>query len=160
MDIFEFALQMERDGRQYYLDLASRTNIKGLKSILTMLAEDESKHEKIIEQSRQGSCALSETTVLDDAKNVFEQMKEFGGVVDLNGDEEKLYRHAMELEQKSISFYLDRADQEDMPQQKQLYMTLAEEEKKHYHLLESLVDFVNQPKTWLENAEFTHLEDY
>lgn len=160
MDIFEFAIQMERDGRQYYLDLASKTTHQGLANILTMLADDEQKHEEIIAQSQSGSCGMSETTVLETAKNVFQQMKEFGQSVDLTGDEAALYQHAMGLEQKSISFYMDRADQEEQPQQKQLFETLAGEEKKHFRLLEGLVDFVKQPDMWLENAEFTHLTEY
>ncbi len=160
MDIFEFAIQMERDGRQYYLDLASQTSHKGLQTILSMLADDEQKHEQIITQSRTGSCGMSETTVLETAKNVFQQMKEFGESVDLSGNEAAMYQHAMELEQKSISFYQDRADQEEQPQQKQLLNVLADEEKKHYHLLEGLVDFVTEPDRWLEDAEFVHLTDY
>ncbi len=160
MDIFEFAIQMERDGRQYYLDLASKTSHSGLQTIFTMLADDELKHEQAIEQSRSGNCGMTETAVLESAKNVFQQAVEFGEKIDLSGDEEALYRHAMELEQKSISFYLDRVEAEEQPQQKQLFVVLAEEEKKHYRLLEGLVDFVNQPNTWLEDAEFTHLTDY
>ena len=160
MDIFEFAIQMERDGRQYYLDLASHTSHKGLRNILIMLADDEQKHEQIIAQSRTGNCGMSETTVLETAKNVFQQMKEFGESPDLTGNEAAMYQHAMELEQKSISFYLDRADEEEAPQQKQLLNILADEEKKHYRLLEGLVDFVTQPDRWLEDAEFTHLTDY
>ncbi|MHC4551747.1 MAG: ferritin-like domain-containing protein [Planctomycetota bacterium] len=160
MDIFEFAINMERDGRQYYLDLVSKTSHAGLQNIFRMLAEDEHKHEQIIAQSKSGNCGMAETTVLETAKNVFQQARELGQTVDLSGDEAALYRHAMELEQKSISFYLDRAEQEDQPQQKQLFETLADEEKKHYRLLEGLVDFVTQPDTWLEDAEFTHLTDY
>jgi rubrerythrin len=160
MDIFEFAINMERDGRDYYLDLAAKTSHTGLQNILTTLADDERKHEQIIDQSRKGNCGMAETGVLETAKNVFQQMRQFGETVDLSGDEAALYEHAMELEQKSISFYLDRADEESLPQQQQLFKLLAEEEQKHYRLLENLVEFVNQPKVWLENAEFTHLTEY
>lgn len=160
MDIFEFAIQMEQDGRQYYLDLASKTSHSGLQAVFQTLADDEFKHAKAIDQSRTGNCGMSETAVLESAKNVFQQAVEFGETIDLSGNEAELYRHAMELEQKSISFYLDRADTEEQAQPKQLFLALAEEEKKHYRLLEGLVDFVNQPNVWLENAEFTHLTDY
>ena len=27
-------------------------------------------------------------------------------------------------------------------------------------LLENMLDFISRPQTWLENAEFNHLEDY
>lgn len=160
MDIFDFAIQMEQDGRQYYLDLAGQTAHQGLQTILTTLADDEQKHARMIDQSRTGYCGVSETTVLATARNVFQQAREFGEAVDLSGNEAAMYRHAMELEQKSISFYLDRADQQDQPELKQLLKGLADEERKHYRLLEGLVDFVTQPDRWLEDAEFTHLTEY
>ena len=69
-------------------------------------------------------------------------------------------RKAIELEQRSVSFYLDRADQVETPEQQALFKQLAEEEKKHLRLLDCLLDFVASPKTWLEDAEFNRLDEY
>lgn len=160
MDIFEFAIQMEADGQKYYLDLASRTNHTALKNILTLLADDEVKHQLAIEDLRITNCEMTETRILDSAKNVFRQMRDFGGVFDLSGDEEQYYKQAMEMELKSQSFYLDKADQVATPEQKELFERLAEEEKKHYHLLSNLVDYAAAPNNWLADAEFEHLEEY
>ena len=41
-----------------------------------------------------------------------------------------------------------------------LFEGLAEEERKHYFLLDNVIDFLFQPQSWLENAEFVHLNDY
>jgi rubrerythrin len=160
MDIFEFAIQMECDGQDYYRQLASKTTHNGIKKILIMLAEDELKHQQALEKARDTSSIMPETAVLTNAKNVFRQMKDFGGDIDLSGDEEPLYRHAMDLELKSRSFYRDKADQVQTPEQKDLFLKLAEEEKKHYHLLSDLIDFFTAPKTWLADAEFEHLDEY
>lgn len=159
MDIFEFAIQMECDGEQFYRDLASKTPHKGLQTILLLLAEDEKKHAGVIAAMQTEAPAMEPTAVLDNAKNVFVQMKAFGGRIDLSGDEPALYAEAMVLEQRSVSFYLDRADEVKQADQKALFQRLAEEEKKHYRLLEELAELVKKPKTWLENAEFSHLLD-
>ncbi len=159
MDIFEFAMQMEREGEQFYLELASKTPHKGLETILLLLAEDEKKHTRVIAAMQDETPPMEPTAVLDKAKNVFAQMKAFGGRIDLAGDEPTLYAEAMVLEQRSVSFYLDRADEVKNDDQKTLFKRLAEEEKKHYRLLEELAEFVKKPKTWLENAEFSHLLD-
>lgn len=159
MDIFDFAIQMEKEGQELYLDIASQTNHTGLKNILKMLADDEVKHQLAIEKIRNESCTMPETGILDSAKNVFRQMKDFGGSFDLTGDEGKLYMQAMELELKSRSFYLDRADQAETSEQQALFEMLANEEDKHYHLLSNLVDFVQAPKTWLADAEFERIGD-
>ncbi len=160
MDIFEFAIQMERDGQQYYHELASKTTHPGMKDILNVLAADELGHQHVIEQIRAGSDIVAETEVLAKAKNVFQQMKDFGGEIDLSGDEESLYRQAIELEQRSVSFYLDRADQVETPEQRALFKRLAEEEKKHCYLLGCLLDFVASPRIWLDDAEFDRLDEY
>lgn len=160
MDIFEFAIQMERDGQDFYQKLASQTTHAGIKSILTMLANDEAKHQTAIETVQTTSCIMSETEVLNNAKNVFQQMNNSGGAYDLSGDEQALYHHAIDLELKSQNFYEEKADQVQKPEQKDLFLKLAEEEKKHYHLLDNLIDFFNAPKTWMADAEFEHLDEY
>ena len=124
------------------------------------LAEDEKKHARIIGEIQSQMPEMQETTILDSAKNVFQQMKDFGGELDLTGDEEKMYREAMVMEQRSVDFYLDRAEQIKNPDQKELFRQLAKEEKKHYRLLENVADFVARPKTYLANAEFSNLEEF
>ena len=160
MDIYEFAIQMEYEGQVYYQELAEKTSNTGLKNILNMLADDEIKHQQAIEQIRTTTCAMSDSAVLDKVKNIFREMKESGGNVNLSGDEEKLYQHAMDLEQKSQSFYQEKAEEVETPEQKALFSKLAEEERKHYQIMSNLVDFVAAPKTWLEDARFSHLDEY
>ncbi len=160
MDIFTFAIQMEKDGEMFYRELAEKVHENGAKTILNMLAADEEKHANAIERIRSRTSTMEETEILDKAKNIFVQMKEFGGEFEFDHDHEALYRQAMDMEQKSIDFYLDRADQVKGAGQKVLFEQLAQEEKDHLRLLSGLADFVNRPKTWLENAEFNHLEDY
>ena len=160
MEILEFAIQMEKDGHQYYHELASKTTHPGIKGVLEKLAAEELEHQHAIEKVQKGSASIAESKVLDKAKNVFQQMKDFGEEFDLSGDEESLYSQAMDLEQKSVSFYLDRAEQMENAKQKVLFEKLAEEEKKHYHLMSNLVDFVASPKTWLETARFSRLDEY
>lgn len=160
MDIFKFAIQMEEEGEQYYRQLASKAVHPGIQGVFNQLADDEVKHREAITHIQGNTVAFAETTVLENAKNVFQQIKDFGGGFNLTGDEEAAYRQAMELEQKSISFYLDRLDQVENPAQKALFEKLAEEEKKHYCLVSNLVDFVASPKTWLEDARFSRLDEY
>ncbi len=160
MDILNFAIQMEKDGETFYRELAEQVDEKGVKEILTMLADDEVKHARAIEKMRSSSNIMAETEILDKAKNIFKRMQDFHEEFDFDHGHEELYRQAMQIEQNSIDFYLDRADQIGDPTGKVLFLQLADEEKRHYRLLSGLADFVNRPKTWLEDAEFFHLEDY
>jgi rubrerythrin len=47
-----------------------------------------------------------------------------------------------------------------VPVQKKIFLKIAEEEKRHYLVLENIIKFINKPDIWLEDPEWYHLEDY
>ena len=160
MDIFEFAMNMELDGEKFYREMAEKASYHGIKNILNMLADEEKGHYEAINKIKASAVTVAESPVLDDAKNVFQRMKEYGEKFEVDTDQEQLYRKAMELEQKSVDFYQDRADQVEESYQKDLFLKLVDEEKKHFRMMEALADFVSNPDKWMEDAEFTHLDQY
>lgn len=160
MDIFKYAMQMEKDGESFYREIAKKTSDKGLKKIVTMLADEEVKHYQAIERIKQNNYQMTETTVLDDAKNIFIEMKDRPQRFEPGQEQIGLYTEAQEIEKKSQQFYQDKAGQTNNDDQKKLFEKLAREEEKHYFLLENIIDFVSRPKQWLENAEWYHLEEY
>lgn len=160
MDIYEYAMQMEKDGENYYRQLAEKTTNKGLKNILGMLADEEVKHYNIIENIKVSRPTLAETTLLNDAKNVFTQIRDSNDVLDSDLGQIDLYKKAREIEKKSRDFYTEKANEVEEEYQKEILLRLAKEEEKHYFLLENIIDFVSRPEQWLENAEFHHLEEY
>lgn len=160
MDIFDYALQMEKDGESFYREIAQKTSNEGLQKILTMLADEEVKHYQVIERMKQDKYQMTETTVLDDARNIFIEMKEQGERFEPRQEQAELYTRAQEIEKKSQQFYQEKARQADKDDQKKLFERLAKEEEKHYFLLENIIAFVSRPKQWLENAEWYHLEEY
>ena len=52
MDIFEYALQMEKDGENFYRELAQQSPNRGINAILTMLADADVLHYKVIEKMK------------------------------------------------------------------------------------------------------------
>jgi len=160
MNIFEYAMQMEKDGEDYYRRLAQQTANKGLKTILTMLADEETKHYNAIERMQTAEAHMAETTILTDAQNIFIQIKESDEKLDFDIKQTELYKKAQDIEKKSQDFYLEKANEVKEEYQKGLFLKLAEEEKKHYFLLDNIIEFVSRPEHWLENAEFYHLEEY
>ncbi len=160
MDIFEFAMQMEKDGEDYYRHLVKQTENKGLKKIFTMLADDEVKHYETVKKMRTESPRLAETQVLSDSNNIFAQLKASGEKFNFDSKQTKLYKKAQEIEKKSQDFYLAKAKEVEAAYQKEIFLKLADEEKKHYFLLENIIEFVSRPEDWVENAEFHHTEPY
>jgi len=161
MSIYDFAMQMEKDGEAYYRKLAGRAENTGLRRILEMLAEDEVTHFKILQEMKDThSGVLTPTSILIDAKNVFALLREEKNWKAISADQVVLYRKAQEIEEKSRAFYADKAAAAINLQEKEILFKIAAEEKRHYFLLEEIIQFVSRPQTWLENAEFFHLDEY
>ena len=161
MDIYEFAMQMEKDGEKYYRDSAQIINNAGIKNILCILADAEVKHYDILQKMKQNEkIQMPDTQILSNVKNIFVKMKEEKDTFGVNISQMELYKKAQDIEKKSKEFYLEKAGEVNDPSQKEIFLKIAEEEKKHYSILENIINFVSRPNTWLENAEWYHLEEY
>ncbi|KAB2890269.1 MAG: ferritin family protein [Desulfobulbaceae bacterium] len=165
MNIYDFAMQMEKDGENYYRQLAAASKIAGLEKIFGMLADEEVEHFRVLKQMQQenSQAQLAESHILADVKNIFVDMKEKPGDlhVDTTADTEA-FRKARDIEQKSIDFYLEKAEEAENQAVKNLFIRLARMEERHRNIMQNLVDFVSRPEPghWLENAEWHHLEEY
>ncbi|GJQ57263.1 MAG: hypothetical protein D8M57_19450 [Candidatus Scalindua sp. AMX11] len=146
MDIYQYAMQMELDGKHFYLDLAQKTNNAGIKSILTMMAESESKHYNAIlsMQKNDKTQYSTDTEALTNIKNIFMKMKEEKRI-DIDISQLELYKKALDVEKDSENFYLERAKEEKDPHRKEIFLLLANEEKSHCVLLKNLVNLASQP---------------
>lgn len=160
MNVFDFAMKMELDGKAYYERMAAETAVGGLKTIFTMLAADEQKHYDTVVAMKEGADGtMASTTVLEKAKNVFQELAVekdlLGGMKkDLDG-----YRHAMKIEADSVRLYEDMAKKESNPDIVMLLLKIASEEKKHYNIMENLYDFVLKPEYFLAWREFSNLQE-
>jgi rubrerythrin len=161
MDIFEFAMQKEKYSEGFYRDLAGKTENKGLQTIFAMLADEEAHHYKVVEKMRTGDPEeVAKADVLADAKDIFQRMRAGAEKFDFDASQIEVYKKAQGIEKQSMDFYLEKALEVSDDRQKDIFTKLADQEKKHYFLLENIIDFVSRPETWLENAEFCHLQDF
>jgi rubrerythrin len=161
MDIFDFAMEKEKLSENYYRQLSEKTESKGLKKIFDMLAGEEARHYDIVSKMKEDApVEVAQTGVLSDARAVFSKMREAAEKFSFDISQIELYRKARDIESESRDFYLAKAEEVAQEKQKELFLRLAEEEKKHYFLLENIIEFVSRPERWLENAEFYHLEEY
>lgn len=161
MDIFDYAMQMEKDGESYYREEAVRSASEGMKKIMTMLADAEVKHYNVFKQMKEHQpVTMPEATILKDVKNIFVSMKEKGDLVGVGASETEFYRKAQDIEKKTEDFYLEKASEVKDAVQKETFLRVAKEEEKHYFILDRIIEFVARPEQWLENAEWYHLDEY
>jgi rubrerythrin len=161
MDIFDFAINMEKEGQAFYLELAQKSHNQGLKNIFKMLAADEEKHGQILVTMREETAPeLTETAILNQAKGIFAGLTgEELEIGDSTGQID-LYLKALDIEKRSEDFYRSKAQEINNEPQKELLLKIAEEESRHRFLLQNIIEFVSRPQQWIEDAEFNHLEDY
>ena len=161
MNVFDFALEMELDGKSHYEKLAAGTPIDGLKNIFIMLAADEQKHYETIQSMKAGGYgAMAGSTALDESRNVFQGLMNQRALLgslhkDLDG-----YRYAMHVEADSVKLYEDMAKKEKGVECVQLLLKIANEEKKHFNIMENLYDFVLAPQNYLAWGEFSNLKEF
>jgi len=161
MNVYDFALKMELDGKAYYQQLAEKTSLAGLKNIFLQLAEDEQKHYDVLQRLQQKSPpSMQTTTVLEQAQNIFEKLlTEKLAATQLWNDLEG-YRYAMKLEADSFRFYEASANREPEPETRAILLKIADEEHKHFTILRNVYDFVNAPNQFLAWAEFSNLDEF
>jgi len=165
MNIYAFAMQMEKDGENYYRQLAEQSSSAGIKKIFVMLANEEVKHYQVVEllSKKSGNPQMAETNVLENVKNIFVDMKQTREEPYINTTEEvRNYRKARDIEEQSRQFYQEKAEETEDEMERRLFLQLAGEERKHLRIMENIVEFVSRPEPgrWLENAEWFHLDEY
>jgi rubrerythrin len=162
MNIYKYAMKMEIDGENYYRSLANRAESEGIRNILTMLADEELKHFEILKRmsNNELDIEMASTDSLQDVRNIFTEMQEKNTGIGIDAEHVNLYRKAQEHEEKSYQFYLEKSEQAERESEKEIFLKLAKEEKKHMILMANIADFVEQPDVWIADAEFNRLDDY
>ena len=160
MNVFDFAIKMEEDGKAFYEKLAKNTPHPGLRTIFARLAEDEQKHSEIFQALRSGEkkMAMADSTVLELAKNVFAALPKGAGA-DVKGDLDS-YQYAMKIETESFRLYEDAANKEKDAGVKELLLKIAAEEHKHFQIIENIFAFINAPNQYLAWREFSNLDEF
>ena len=70
--VLEYLLKVEKDGEEYYRNLANNAPNPGFKYIFTMLADEEAKHYAAIERMQHsGEQALEKSSILGETRNNF-----------------------------------------------------------------------------------------
>jgi len=154
------AIELEVEGRRFYLDAAGRSQNEFGKSVFNFLAAQELKHqEKIkdiynrVEKDGQWPTMFIPAHV---EQPVFtpQAAKEISGA---EGEREAI-KTAMGLEDDSINYYdgLSRKAQEHF--EKKFFAALSLEERGHYLMLLDMMEYLDDPQGWFERKEKSQLE--
>jgi rubrerythrin len=162
MEVLALAQKMELEGKAYYERLAAETTVAELKGVFTFLAGEEQKHFDLFQSmEKKQAVASTENTgsMSQKVKEIFSVLTASFALPEVVYDYQAAYGKALEMERQSVKYYSDMAASVDSSEKKILNFIIAQEEG-HAKLMESLMEFVANPKTWLENAEWRNIDSY
>ena len=168
MNIFDFALKMELDGEQFYLQQAEKVNYAELKVVLKGLADDERRHYKIVQQlQNQKKEYIEPDPAISAARNVFELArnkpfipKDQDSIAKLKDEQRDVYQAALHKEEASVHLYKELRKTVESPAEKDILEKLVQEEEKHAEVIGNIMQMLNNFNEWVESAEFHHQKPY
>lgn len=154
MNVYEYAMKVEKEGEAYYREMANAASNPGLKKIFTMLADEEVKHYNVFRNMmKKEDIDFENLDLITDTKTIFTTLAEEKDNVNFDSEQIQFYKDAIVREEKSHDFYAEKA-QELEGQEKKIFLHIAEEETKHKKVLEEIVIFLEEPADWVASAEF------
>jgi rubrerythrin len=160
MNIIDYALQMELDGKAFYERSAQQTQHPELKKILFNLAEEEQRHYQFFKRLKEGQDQIaaaemeSGTPTLNVNKTLFRQMAEQGKAASFGEEARKVWGEALKIEEKVERMYREEAGKETDPGRRKLLTRIADEEKSHVYLIDNMLSFMADPQGFTESANY------
>jgi rubrerythrin len=162
----EIALKMEKEGCEFYLKAGQKSQNQLGQKLFQSLADAELEHMEKIKKIHAALIGAArwpegETTFVKGKfpGTVFaEALKNLGRLVKATSDDLEALRMGMDLENKSLLFYLDRSGQAASSGERQFYKALVAEERGHYLLLSDSYEFLTDPQGYLVRKEHHGLD--
>mgnify|MGYP001085341611 CR=1 FL=1 len=132
-EIIQFAIKREQDAIRSYGEMAEKTNMPGLKKLLTDLQSEEKNHKKMLENINQEKLKSHELKKIPDLK-ITDHLLEEKMEPDMNFQELLIY--AAKKEQRAADLYSELASQAEDENLKKTFEFMEQQEKSHKLKLE------------------------
>jgi len=141
--------EKERAARDFYLDASRRCANPLSKQTLLRLADDEVKHEQLLQSwANEGLCPAEVTYPTVDKDFVKRGRETIAEAIQPETTDIEAIEFARQMERNAIQFYQDAADQVDDQESKDLLLRLKSEEDEHLALVTDLYEYMKDPGIW------------
>lgn len=157
MNVFDVALEMERESQEQYEKRAATAAKRELANLYSLLADSEREHYDHLMHLKEGKDPDTVNSVaLERIRTRMPEMVSAITADDLPKDDDG-YGAVVRAEEESILLYQKLAEQEPNESAAAVLRMIAEEERKHLEVIENIYEFVEAPRTYLEWREFSNL---
>jgi rubrerythrin len=155
------SIQMEIDGKEFYLKSAdSSANDLG-KQLLKRLSEEEDIHRQVFEKIYKNISANlgwpEKTVSFDSGRRLKTIFAKATAAMAANPSaipsEMDAIQTGMTMENKTYDFYVKRAGLAAFPGEKKFYEEIAAQEKEHHRILLDYYEFLTDPAAWYKFKE-------
>jgi rubrerythrin len=162
----QMALQMETEGKEFYHMSGELSSNPLARQLFQQLAEQEDVHyARVLEIYNALTGKLGwperETVPLNDKsiRHVFrEAIESLGEDTSAAFGEMEAMKTAMQMEDRSYSFYRSRGEEAASPAEKSFYQALTAEERDHYLTLVDSYEYLSDPQGWFTRTEHWGLD--
>ncbi|MDL1970477.1 MAG: ferritin family protein [Candidatus Desulfofervidaceae bacterium] len=162
-DALKRAIEMEKEGRHFYLQAAEGAKNTLVKKVFEQLAKEEELHMQKIEEiyallDKEGSVHTWITAIVpaDTLRKVFRESLVEKAIS--SEDEINVLNFAAKREEESIKYYEELAQRTDDAKERRFYLALSYEEKGHYLTIMDTLEYLKNPVDWMRLQEKNILE--
>jgi rubrerythrin len=159
------AIQMETDGKAFYLDASKHSSNEAGRKLLETLSGEEDFHRQRFEtifraiSDRQDWPDVDpEPGRVEGLKTVFALEAERATVADPAPTEMDAIQTAMTMENRTYDFYAARSRDSTRAAEKEFYDAVAAQERIHHRLLRDYYEYLEDPAQWYANKEHPSLD--
>jgi rubrerythrin len=162
----QLAIQMEIDGKKYYLKASRKSASELGKRLLAKLATEEDIHRQKFEQiynAIKDKRGWPTTDFQPDSgktlRTIFARAtEEIGTRVKAPATELGAIDTAMVMENKTFDYYTRQGTDASHDAEREFYFTVAGEEKEHYLILLDYYEYLKDPAAWFVQKEHPSLD--
>jgi len=155
-DAIKTAIQMEKEGYEFYKKAAAQTNSSMGCMIFEGLASDEQRHLDVFQKMFEEKVGKTEWEDLVNSSKKYanipifpSDLKDAQGM-DRDSTEIDALRLAMDSEKEAIDYYSEITENIDNEELRNVLNEIIEQEKNHFSLLEKEFNHINSTGYWFE----------
>ena len=166
VEALQMAIQMEIDGKEYYLRTSQESSNELGRKLLQSLAVEEDTHRQKFEEIYsviRSKKAWPTTDFQPDGgkrlRTIFARAtEEMGSEIKAPATELDAIQTAMDMENKTYDFYKGQGGNATYDSERDFYQTLAAEEREHHIVLLDYYEYLKDPAGWFVKKEHPSLD--
>ncbi len=166
LDALKIAIQMEIDGKEYYLKVSQKSSNELGKKLFQSLAAEEDIHRQKFEEiynairnKKAWPAIAPRPDVGKNLRTIFARLTdEIGSTIQVPATELDAIQMAMDMENKTYDFYKSRGGKANYDAERNFYQSLAAEEREHHLILLDYYEYLKDPAGYFVKKEHPSLD--